>query len=237
MAGSSVVNDCAGFLKDDQTLQFIYHQAILVMDYVKEFMADRRDIWGRGPRPPVITRGGRNAIGFRTERGPPPAPGGLRSVLGRALPRYGWAYLDVTEQQLRASQSKEGAWESIQAVEIFDKAQQLGHYLNNCAFRDGSARLAKISSRAAAGANDKLEVIDAGGSAYAPTASDPDGAKFLQEGDAVAFAVSGTTGTCRAGTAKILEVNRDVTPNYIIVSGHPTSVAAHDYALRAGEDG
>lgn len=233
------VSDYAGFLKNQQTVRWIYDQVNRAMDFVSMFMAPEQDIFGTGLRVPIITRGPRKSVGFRAERNPMPDAEAVTSVLGIASMKRIYGYHDVTEEQMGASMSPEGAWESIQSTQLFTLAQESGDYLNQAGFRDGSGRLAKITAVVAQAANSgTYDVIDAGGINYAPPGQDDDGAKFLEKNDILAAAIPGASPTFRVGTWRVTSITRDTTPNRITVDasdGAATpALVVGDYFVRAG---
>lgn len=229
MAGETLSNAAAIFnaaLKRQQVLPMMYDRVNRSLDFLRPagLMAPTIDVYGQGLDAPLILRGPRTAVGMRAERDPMPTTRLPNFQKAQFFTKRNIFYFDVTEEQMGAFASSEGSWERIQAIYVFEGAQEIADRLQTYAFLDGTSRLARMTV-VAGGATSTLTVVAAGGVPNAPDAADENGAFYIKPGDYLAAVATGATPVFGTGTFEVASVNRDVTPNTITVTGNVTTGA------------
>lgn len=226
-----------GWLHDDLTVHRIHDQINRDANFFGKVRRSGKEVYGRGAALPIVLQGNRNAVGARGELDYLPTPGVRKGAIvssqqdyGLIGLRYNTMRLAMTEQAIRAASSDAGSWMRETESIVEDGMRSFANDLNRqCLSGDGSGKLAKITSVVSATV---LEIEDCGGFASWPSsATDPDGAKFLETNDVIAV----YTGSTFKDTDYVVSVDYSLTPNRITV-GSTTLMTAGDYIYKGSKD-
>jgi len=228
----------AGYLKEDYTIHGLTDQINREAEFFGRIRRSSKEIRGKYGVIPVFLKGNRNAVGARSElyELPPPAfqqtaTDGSNRIAGQISIFFNTGRFAITEPAIQASATSEGAFESGLEVEMKGLTMDMANDLNRQHISgDGSGILCRITIVA----GNILSVEQPGGQACWPGGSDPDGAKFIEEGDVLA--VYSAPGAFR-GTATVTAVDYSTTPNKITLNAAPGGTIATDVLVKAGESG
>lgn len=234
ISSADTLSAIRGWLHDDLTVHRIHDQINRDANFFGKIRRSGKEVYGRGAALPVVLQGNRNAVGARGELDLLPTPGVRKGAVisaaqdyGNIGLRYNTMRLAMTEQAIKAASSDAGSWMRETEAIVEDGMRTFANDLNRqCLSGDGSGKLCKVTSVSGA----DITIEDPGGRECYPSASDPDGGKFIEVGDILAS----YTGSTFDETLTVTAVNYSVTPNVITVTG-ASLVAAGDYLYKASK--